>query len=133
MERRSFIRVLYLYLFALLGLVLLTIGGVGFVTMGLRAYVFTEADSQDRLYREIPPRPYALPEAERLLDAEELSAEERTKLRRYLEAAEAWERRREDVDPVTAQRHRNAAENLALLLVGLPLYLYHWRMIRREP
>ena len=34
------IRTIYLYLFALLGLALLTIGGVRFVDMGLKAFVF---------------------------------------------------------------------------------------------
>lgn len=60
------IRTIYLYLFALLGLVLLTIGGVRFVDMGLKAFVFTKAEEEVRLiYDQVPPIPYSVPEIER--------------------------------------------------------------------
>ena len=35
-------------------------------------------------------------------------------------------------DYVTQSRHRNASESLALILVGIPLYLYHWNIIKKE-
>ena len=49
MEKKThypLIRTIYLYLFALLGLVLLTIGSIRFVDMALRAFVFTKADQE---------------------------------------------------------------------------------------
>lgn len=33
---------------------------------------------------------------------------------------------------VRGQRERDAARNPALPATGIPLYLYHWRSIRRE-
>ena len=40
----SLIRKIYLYLFSLIGLVLVVIGCVELVNLGLKAYVFTSAD-----------------------------------------------------------------------------------------
>jgi len=39
---------------------------------------------------------------------------------------------KEKIDPVTCRRHKDAFLNLAMILIGLPLYLYHWRIIKRE-
>ncbi len=96
MEKHSLIRTIYLYLFACLGLVLLTIGGVRFLDMGLKAFVFTKAEQEQR-YGTKPP----------LSDEPEVSY-------------------------VTAKRHEDASLNLSLILIGLPLYLYHWRTIKKE-
>ena len=43
-----------------------------------------------------------------------------------------WEEQSEVVDPITSKRHRDASINLSLILIGLPLYLYHWGFITRE-
>ncbi len=96
MEKHSLIRTIYLYLFACLGLVLLTIGGVRFLDMGLKAFVFTKAEQEQR-YDVSPP-----------------SSDE------------------PEVSYVTVRRHRDASLNLSLILIGLPLYLYHWRTIKKE-
>ena len=96
MEKHSLIRTIYLYLFACLGLVLLTIGGVRFLDMGLKAFVFTKAEQEQRYDVKSPSS--AGPE----------------------------------VSYVTVKRHRDASLNLSLILIGLPLYLYHWRTIKKD-
>lgn len=132
-KSRSLIRTIYLYLFALVGLALLTAGAVRFVDMGLRALVFTKADEMQRLYQMMPPvMPYSLERIEELQEGEGLSEEERAVIKRWLADYKDWEERRSKIDPVIASRHRDASVNLAMILVGLPLYLYHWRIIGRE-
>lgn len=96
MGKHSLIRTIYLYLFACLGLVLLTIGGVRFLDMGLKAFVFTKAEQEQRY--DVKPSLSVEPE----------------------------------VSYVTVKRHRDASLNLSLILIGLPLYLYHWRIIKKE-
>ena len=49
------IRTLYLYFFALVGLILATIGGVRFVDMALKAFIFTKAEERERLISTAPP------------------------------------------------------------------------------
>ena len=125
---------IYLYTFAMLGLVLLTIGGVRFLDMGLKVYVFTKAEEQERIIYKQPA--YAPFPVERIQEIEkgetELTAQEHESLKRWLVEQENWERRNEEINPVTAQRHRNASFNLALILIGMPLYFYHWRVIKKD-
>ncbi len=132
------IRTIYLYLFTLVGLVLLTIGGVRFVNMGLKAFLFTQAEEEQKLYSVRPPEPYfggsdtGKERAERLAETASVTEDERAAVRRWLADYAVWEERQKDFDPVVAGRHRDAAMNLAFLVIGLPLYLYHWSVIRRE-
>ncbi|HDZ54555.1 MAG TPA: hypothetical protein ENI19_02255 [Candidatus Nealsonbacteria bacterium] len=134
MKHYPLIRTIYLYLFALLGLVLLIIGGVRFVDMGLRAFVFTKAEEEQRLLRKEPPyMPYSIQKIEELQENEErLSEEEKAAIGQWLTDYKDWQERRSKIDYLTSKRHRDASVNLALILVGLPLYLYHWRIIRKE-
>jgi hypothetical protein len=133
MEKRSNIRTVYLYLFALVGLVLLIIGGVRFIDMGLKAFVFTQAEEEQRLYSKQPPIPiYPVEKIEDIQDGGELTEQEKEAIARWLVDYEAWEKQREALDPVTSSRHRNASINLAMILVGLPIYIYHWGTIKKE-
>ena len=132
MKKHSLVRTIYLYLFTLLGLVLLTIGGVRFLDMGLKAFVFTKAEEEQRVVRLQPPMLYQIEKIEKLQDEEGLSEEEKTTIKRWLTDYEEWEERRSKIDYVITRRHRDASMNLALILVGLPLYLYHWQIIKKE-
>ena len=133
MKEHSLIRTIYLYLFALLGLVLLTIGGVRFIDMGLRAFVFTMADEQQRLDYARPPVYYQMEKLEQIQTGEQkLTEGEIVQVRQAIQSYKEWEERSKDVDPITSRRHRNASINLSLILIGLPLYLYHWGVIKRE-
>jgi hypothetical protein len=131
------IRAIYLYLFALLGLMLLTIGSVRFVDMGLKAFVFTKAEEQERLIYKAPPMaPLEIRKLEQIEEAREkkfcLSQKDRAAVEVWLAEYKEWKEKKEKIDPVTARRHRDASLNLAMILIGLPLYLYHWRIIKRE-
>lgn len=132
MEKHSLVRTIYLYLFTLLGLVLLTIGGVRFLDMGLKAFVFTKAEEEQRIIQLQPPMLYQIEKVEKLQDEERLSEEEKTTIKQWLADYEEWKERRSKIDYVIARRHRDASMNLALILVGLPLYLYHWQIIKKE-
>ena len=140
MEKKSVIRKIYLYLFALLGLVLLTIGSVRFINMGLKAWVFTEAEKEQKFNYERPiDMPYYLEEkAEGIKSSTEkeitvtLTEEQSVQLKKVLQNNEEWEKRQAEFDYVKSQRHRDASINLSLILVGFPLSLVHWLIIRRE-
>lgn len=109
MRKDSIIRTIYLYIFALLGLALIIIGSVRFLDMGLKIYVFTKADQELRYDYRVPP----------------------PKIEGEGDVAECPELISND-DYITSRRHRDASINLSLILVGLPLYLYHWGIIKRE-
>lgn len=135
MKKHSLIRTIYLYLFTLVGLTLLVIAGVRFLDMGLKAFVFTKAEQEERLYHAKPPMPASMATErmeETTKDGAELSEQEKTELRRIIANYKTWQEQADEVDPITANRHRDASINLSMILVGLPLYFYHWRIIKKE-
>jgi len=130
----SWIRTIYLYLFSLVGLILLIMGTVNFLDMGLKAFVFTEADQDQMVYRMKPTLPSGIDkqDIEKIQKTNGLSGEQKDKIDNWLKDYERWEEKQEEYDPVTSRRHEEAAQNLALILVGLPVFLYHWRIVRKE-
>lgn len=116
MNKYPLIRKIYLYLFALIGLVLITIGCVRLVSLALKTYVFTKAD----VYYDYPmarPVKIAPVEGEKVEEFQQPTKEE---LEEYQNKQQA------------ANRQREAAESLAFIIVGLPLYLYHWNVIKKD-
>lgn len=137
MEKYPLIRTIYLYLFTIIGLILLTIGGVRFLDMGLKAFVFTKADEEQRiLYWQPSYAPIAAPQLEKIAETGEtgisLTEAEKASIKQWLVDYNYWKENMQKVDPVTARRQRDASLNLAMILIGLPLYLYHWRIIKKE-
>ena len=137
MKKYTLVRTIYLYIFALLGLVLLIIGSVNFLNMGLKAFVFTQADEESRIFSKQIPIP-TIPRIESIKQGIEegkdicLSAEEKASVESWLVDYNNWKESVSKIDPITSRRHRDASINLSLILIGLPLYLYHWRIIKRE-
>ena len=117
MNKHPIIRKIYLYLFTLVGLALITIGGVRLVGLGLKTFIFTKAD----VYYEYPmARPIKAPpieENQKTMEFEQPSKEE----------VEEYQRKQK-----SSNRQREAADSLAMIIVGLPLYLYHWRLIKKD-
>lgn len=131
------VRTIYLYIFTLLGLVFLTFGGVRFLDMGLKAFVFTKAEEEQRLIHKQPPMLISIPGEEIQEDIEEgkeicFSEQEKKDVERWLADYKFWQQGMAKIDYVDSKRHKDASFNLAMMLVGLPLYLYHWQIIKRE-
>lgn len=100
------LRLLYLYLFSFVGLLITVIGSIQIVDLTLKSYVFKV--DEFTYY----PEPY-LGEGNKPL----VSVEESQK-RHQAEQAN--------------QRKRQLSNSLAMIAVGIPLYLYHWKTIRKE-
>ncbi|MBT3249805.1 MAG: hypothetical protein HN846_02370 [Candidatus Pacebacteria bacterium] len=98
------IRLLYLYLFAFVGLFTTIIGSVQLVDLGLKTYVFKVSN---RVYYPEP----------RLEGQAQLSVEE-------------LDRRSQEEE--SNQRKRQMSNSLAMIIVGVPVYLYHWKTIKKE-
>jgi hypothetical protein len=134
LQKHSLIRTIYLYLFALVGLALLVVGVIRFIDMGLKIYVFTKADDPTRIshQRYYYSGPIEIEKIEMAQDSEELTEEEIEILKGFLADYKEWEEKESQVDYLISQRQKDASNNLAMIIVGLPLYLYHWRLIRKE-
>lgn len=119
MQKYTWIRKVYLYTFALVGLVLIVIGAVRLIGLALKAYIFTKAD----IYYQYPAaRPIKIAPPEAIGTGEKTEFQEPSK-----EEVEEYDRNQR-----SSQRQREAAEALAMIIVGAPLYWYHWLVIKRD-
>lgn len=107
------IRLIYLYLFSFVGLIVFVIGCVRLVDLGLKVLVFNNAD----MYVSYPISPYKDPGDGRTKD--QIKAENEQQ-----QLAQREESKR--------NRQREISSSLAMILVGAPLYLYHWTAIQKE-
>jgi biopolymer transport protein ExbB/TolQ len=111
------LRKIYLYLFSVVGLILMITGSVSLVNLGLKAWVFTQADNYP-VYVERLPTKISGEETEELTDEEQ-------------EEREQKEQERQE-QQTRSERQRQAANAVAQLIVGLPLFAYHWRLVNKE-
>lgn len=109
----NIIRKIYLYLFSTIGLVVVVIGSVQLVDLALKAWVFTKAD----VYLEYPQ---AISVPVKPGDPNYIAQPSREEMEKFNKAQ------------LENQRQRQMANSLAMIIVGLPLYLYHWRIVRFE-
>lgn len=100
------LRLLYLYLFSFVGLLITVIGSIQITDLVLKTYVFRVSDYT------------YYPEATPLEGGKPVISQEETRRRSEEEAAN--------------QRKRQLSNSLAMIAIGVPLYLYHWKTIKRE-
>lgn len=129
----SKIRILYLYVFALVGLGLVASGTVRMVDLALKIYVFKQAE-QPQNYMNYPAYPpIAIDQKDGDVKySESITPEQKISLDAWVIEFKNWQEGQKKVDYLASQRQSTASNSLAMILVGLPLYLYHWRIIRRE-
>lgn len=82
------------------------------VDLGLKALVFTEAD----MYHSYPS-PIRVPVEN---DMEEIEKPSQEEINEYEERQKK------------SNRQRDAAKSLAFIIIGIPLYVYHWREIKKD-
>lgn len=94
-----------MYLFSFVGLLIVVIGSIQLVNLGIKTLILKEAD----IY-EIGPV--------MKVDGQESETKEEMQARQKREMGR--------------QRQRELANAVAMIMVGAPLYLYHWRIIQKE-
>ena len=140
--RNPIIRTIYLYLFALVGLIMVVIGFSMLINIGLKTWVFTKADEQPQ-YVSMPVAPVLekspdVKTVESLVTCSDkcsLTEDQKTQLNQWLkdyQEAQNNQKLQNNFDYRSQQRQRDAAQAIAFILVGLPLYLYHWTVIKRD-
>jgi hypothetical protein len=142
-EKHPLVRTIYLYLFALVGLALIIIGSVRLLDLGLKVFIFKEADKPESVRPQSPYPPFGVLEPEparkekglgevKITEKKEIASEEKAALERWLIEYQSWQEEQKNIDYLRARREREASNSLAFIIIGLPLYLYHWMMIKRD-
>jgi len=130
-EHFPIIRTIYLYIFALVGLIIVITGSIRALTMGLEVFVFSDSNKQEEINSLRPPVPY-IDNVKGLENNKSLTEEERTSVKNWLTDYQNWKVKNDNFDYLSAQRQKESSSILASILVGLPLYLYHWSIIKKE-
>lgn len=118
----SFILRLYFALVSAVTLFTLMFGAIDFLTLGLKTYVFTSADVPDYLENcseSIRWNKPILSEGQTMPTDEEL-----------LKQCEA--RNESSIESYHRQKATQAVRNLALIIVSLPLFIVHFRIVYRD-
>ena len=101
------LRLLYLYLFSFVGLLITVIGSIQIVDLTLKTYVFKVTE-----YSSFPMAPIT---------------DEKGKVMYSVE-----DQQKQQEDEAANQRKRNLSNSIAMIAIGAPLYLYHWKTIKKE-
>ena len=105
----------YLYLVSVISLVIAVVGAIMILNLALKTWVFPKAD-RDMYYSGCySPKPVSVTGEPARCTAEEEAAQKK----------QADESR-------SAQKQRDAAQALAMILVATPVWYYHWKMARKE-
>jgi len=106
----EWVKKIYIYLFSAIGLVVVIIGSVQLIDLGLKSWVFTKADN----YYNYPSSKITSPEGQTVEEPNPKAVEEYQK------------------NDLASRRQRQASVAISMILVGLPLFIYHWRLARKE-
>ena len=99
------LRLLYLYLFSFVGLLIVVIGSISLVNLGIKTFILKDADIYET-------GPIAKIDGQVQESKEDMDARQRREM--------------------TSNRQRELANAIAMISVGAPLYLYHWHIIQKE-
>jgi len=99
------LRLLYLYLFSFVGLLIVVIGGIQLVDLGMKTFILKDADRYP-IYQNISKNDpgYISPEEQKIQQDQQ----------------------------VKQQRQNQLSTAIAMIVIGAPLYLYHWGIIKKE-
>ena len=128
-QNNKTISLIFGYMFSALGLVLLVIGSIGMLNLFLKQSIFTGADQDYYLYQ--PPTPYFSERIKVLETCEDMNEQEILLAKQWLKDYETWTL---NADKLTRKsiNHETASKNLALIIVGLPLFLWSFRFVRKN-
>jgi hypothetical protein len=114
----TWIKKAYLYLVSLISLIIMIVAAVTLINMALKAWVFTKADD---VYRSYPVMACPAMDSSVQIKVPECNDPDFAK-----KQDEAESQRR------SAQRQSDAARSIAMIIVGAPVFYYHWKLARKE-
>jgi len=121
METKNIIRNVYLYLVSAVTLFMIMFATVSLVNLGLRTWLFPKADG-NTYYAPITKDQYCTTDK----DGKQVCPppEQTAKLQE--------EEKVRQQEQKTSDRQRELVSNISMLLVAVPLFVYHWLVIKKD-
>lgn len=110
----SVLKKVYLYVVSLISLGMVIVACVSLINLGLKAWIFTKADSTNYPIACPAVEMPAMPSGAQPVPCDQTAQNQQVH------------------DQLIASREQEASRDIALLIVGLPVFFYHWRLVRKE-
>lgn len=130
-EKTKTIRTIYLYIVSLLSLLFLCIGIGNLINITLKSYFFPEAEKRD-YYMCSQSLYYPSTEIEKLKELEPENQEQKQKIDEIISEYENWKAENTGDNCYASERQKRMVDSLTMILISLPLYLFHWNLIKKE-
>ncbi len=116
-SKTQLVRSLYLYVVSLIALLMVVFSAADLVNTALKTWVFTKADKA--IYYN-----YSAPCPVEVAKPGTTSTEPSTVI--------CKENEKNSQDRFTAQKQADAVRDLSFFIVGIPLFLFHWRLVKKD-
>ncbi|KUK49608.1 MAG: hypothetical protein XE08_0459 [Parcubacteria bacterium 32_520] len=123
------VRTFYLYVVSLLSLIFLAVGIGNLANTTLKATIFKEAEKRD--YSVCYSYPYYISSVD-LKNLEELTVDQNEKIESMIRDYEAWQETNTGESCYRSERENRIVNSLTIILIALPLYIFHWAIIKKE-
>jgi len=130
MIKTKTIGTIYLYAVALLSLLFLSIGIGNLINTTLKMFIFPEAEKRD--YNICNQYFYPSIELEKIKGLEASSEDQKTKIDNIIKEYENWEKQNTGDNCYKSERQKKLVDALTMILISLPLYMFHWSLIKKE-
>lgn len=123
------VRTFYLYVVALLSLIFLAVGIGNLANTTLKATIFKEAEKRD--YSVCYSYPYYVSSVD-LKTLEGVTENQTEKIEAMIRDYDSWQERNTGEACYRSEREKRMVDALTMIIIALPLYIFHWMIIRRE-
>ena len=127
MKTTKTVRTFYLYIVSLLSLIFLAVGIGNLLNTTLKATFFKEAEKRD--YSVCYNYPYYYSNIEKNPEMSEIQLEQ---IDNMIRDYENWKEKNTGETCYKSEREKKIVDSLSMIIIALPLYIFHWMMIRRE-
>lgn len=120
LNKSSLIKTIYFYLVSLIALLMVVFSTADLINLGLKTWVFPKTNNN-----------YYGPTCALMVPTPiEKGATQTTATVDYVKQCEVDRKNQEDMAII--QNQRDAVRDISMIVVGIPLFLYHWITIRRD-
>jgi hypothetical protein len=128
-SKTKLIRNIYLYLAALVSLIFVAVGTGNLLNTGLKYYFFPKAEKGGYSRCNNQPPVYGL---EKTSYSTVATDDQKTQLENMLRDYENWKANNSGEECYSQERQNNAVNALTMMIIALPIFVFHWRLIKKE-
>ena len=128
-SKSKLIRTIYLYVAALVSLIFVAVGIGTILNTVLKAYAFPKAEKGGYSRCNQQPPVYALDKNNL---AEVSTEEQKIMLDNIIKDYEQWKKDNAEGECYSQERQNNIVNALTMIIIALPIYLFHWRLIKKD-